>query len=125
MGLPLRLPPVQPRSRLAHESAKWAESQNRLEEYIIALFRAFFQFGQDIGKKEVLCQLAIDLGLDPAGLATSLEEGKYTTRVLADQAEAKRIGVNAVPAYVVHDRIVATGVQTVKALTELLRALPG
>ena len=54
IGLPMTKPPIQPRSRLAHEAAKWSGSKGRLAEYNLALFRAFFQFGRDIGDSLVL-----------------------------------------------------------------------
>ncbi len=43
MGIPMKLPPVQPRSRLAHEAAQWAREQGRFDDYNAAVFRAFFE----------------------------------------------------------------------------------
>jgi predicted DsbA family dithiol-disulfide isomerase len=64
MGMPLRLPPLQPRYRLAHEAAKWASSQGRFREHNIGVFQAFFERGDDIGQPDVLGRLAADIGLD-------------------------------------------------------------
>jgi len=124
MNMPLTLPPVQPRSRLAHEAAKWAGSHDRLTEYNIALFRAFFRDGLDIGHEKVLLQLAVDLGLDPDGLSNVLGRNVYTDAVIADEEEAKQIGVRAVPAFVVGGRVLAAGVQTVDRLQSLLSMKP-
>ncbi len=119
MGMPLRLPPVQPRSRLAHEAAKWASSQGRFGEYNIAIFRAFFEHGDDIG------QLAADIGLDSQALRSSLDNGEFTDQVLADEDEAQKIGVRAVPAFAINSRILASGVQTAASLQELIRRVSG
>ena len=125
MGMPLRLPPVQPRSRLAHEAAKWASSQGRFGEYNIAIFRAFFEHGDDIGQPDVLGRLATDIGLDSQALRASLDNGEFTGQVLADEDEAQKIGVRAVPAFAAKSRILASGVQTAASLQELIRRVPG
>ena len=125
MVMPLRLPPVQPRSRLAHEAAKWASSQSRFEEYNIAIFRTFFEHGDDIGQPDVLVRLAADIGLDSQALRASLDNGEFTGQVLADEDEAQKIGVRAVPAFAANSRILASGVQTAANLQELIRRVPG
>ncbi len=122
--MPLQRPTVQPRSRLAHEAAKWAGRQKRFDEYNLALFQAFFQHGLDIGKQGILKQLAEELDLDPSGLLTSLANETFTPEVLADQEEARQIGVSAVPAFALDGRVIATGVQTVDTLKNLLNLRP-
>ena len=121
MGMPLRLPPVQPRSRLGHEAAKWASSQGRFEQYNLAIFRAFFEHGDDIGQPDVLVRLAADIGLDSQALRASLDNGEFTGQVLADEDKAQKIGVRAVPSFAANSRILASGVQTAANLQELIR----
>ena len=116
----MKRPPVQPRSRLAHEAAKWADKQCCLEEYNIALFRAFFEHGKDIGNIEILKGLASDLKLDAKSLHTALKNGDYTAMVLADGDKARQVGVRAVPAFVANGKVIAAGVQSAGRLHELL-----
>jgi len=118
MNMPLKKPPVQPRSRLAHEAAKWAGKHGRFEPYNLAIFRAFFEHGKDIGEIEILKQLAVDLKLDAESLQISLKNGDYTAMVLADEHEAGQVGVRAVPAFVVNGKVQAAGVQTAERLHE-------
>jgi len=125
MNMLLKKPTIQPRSRLAHEAAKWAGSQGRSASYTLALFRAFFQFGHDIGDKQVLTNLAADIGLDPAELGRSLDGGLFTGEVVRDEEEARRLGVRAVPSFVSNGRVLASGVQTAARLRELLIKGPG
>ena len=120
MQMPLKRPPIQPRSRLAHEAAKWADKQFRFEEYNLAIFRAFFEQGKDIGDIEVLKGIAADLNLDKESLHISLKNSEFITMVLADENEARHVGVRAVPAFVVNGKVQAAGVQTAKRLYELL-----
>jgi predicted DsbA family dithiol-disulfide isomerase len=118
MNMPMKRPPIQPRSRLAHEAAKWADRQGAFESYNIALFRAFFEHGKDIGNVAILKGLAADLNLDAESLDVSLKNGEFTGMVLADEHKAGKIGVRAVPAFVVNGTVVAAGVQTAKRLRE-------
>ena len=120
MNMPLKKPPIQPRSRLAHEAAKWADKQGRFVEYNLALFRAFFEHGKDIGEIEILKGLAADLKLDAESLHISLKNGDYTAMVLADENEAMQVGVRAVPAFVVNGKVQVAGVQSAERLHELL-----
>lgn len=125
MNMPLKKPSIQPRSRLAHEAAKWAGGHGRLPQYNLALFRAFFEFGLDIGDKQVLMNLAAEMGLEPLSLAQAIESHQFTGEVIGDEEEAKRLGVRAVPSFVSNGRILASGVQTHERLRELLEKRPG
>jgi predicted DsbA family dithiol-disulfide isomerase len=120
LGITMRLPPVQPRSRRAHEAAQWARSQGRFDEYNAAIFRAFFERGEDISDVEVLARLVSDLQLDEAGLRAALERREFEESVLEDEREAERLGVTGVPAFIANGRAMLFGVQPVTALHELI-----
>jgi predicted DsbA family dithiol-disulfide isomerase len=120
MKMDLQRPLIQPHSRLAHEAAKWADAQGHFEPYHLGLFRAFFQQGKDIGDLEVLKGLAADLQLDANSLQVSLQNSEFTAMVLADEDEAGRVGVRAVPAFVINGKLAAAGVQTADRLQELI-----
>jgi predicted DsbA family dithiol-disulfide isomerase len=127
LGVKMRLPPVQPRSRLAHQAAKWAGSINRFDDYNESVFRAFFERGEDISDTEVLVRLAATLGLDREGLRRALDQRDFEEVVMADELEAEELGVRGVPAFVANRRAALSGVQSVAALQALVdrvRALP-
>jgi predicted DsbA family dithiol-disulfide isomerase len=96
-GMRLKLPPVQPRSRLALEAAAFADSHGRFAAMHEALFRAFFEQGRDIGDVEVLCAVGRESGLDPGALRQALQEGRHTAAVLDDERRAQALGVSGVP----------------------------
>lgn len=116
----MRLPPIQPRSRRAHEAAKWAQTQDQFDAYNEAVFRAFFERGEDISNIDVLAQLAHDLELDELSLRTALESKQFEPLVLADEHEAAELGVQAVPAFIANRRFALSGVQPVAALEEMV-----
>lgn len=100
-GMLLRLPPVQPRSRIAHEAAAFARDHRRFTDLNHEVFRAFFEGGKDIGDPIVLEHLAQDAGLDAGKLRDALRGGEYRQTVLEDEAMAQRLGLTGVPASLV------------------------
>jgi predicted DsbA family dithiol-disulfide isomerase len=120
LKMPLKRPPIQPRSRLAHEAVKWASKHGCFEKFHLALFRAFFEHGKNIGDIEILIELAADLKLDASSLETSLNTNEFTAMVIFDEDKAKQIGVRAVPAFVINGKLKAAGVQSAQRLHELL-----
>jgi predicted DsbA family dithiol-disulfide isomerase len=101
LGMTLRLPPVQPRSRRALEAAEYAREEGRFSETHDALFRAFFQDGLDLNDVETLLEIGGSAGLDRVELRRSLDEGRYTEKVVADEELAKHLGVASVPTVLV------------------------
>ncbi|WP_145005841.1 DsbA family oxidoreductase [Pseudomonas oryzihabitans] len=97
-GMTLRLPPVQPRSRLALEAAEFAREHDRFDTFHLAVFQAFFEEGRDIGEQEVLLELARRSGLDGEALRASLVRGDHTEVVLHAEDRAEALGITAVPA---------------------------
>lgn len=116
----MKLPPVQPRSRRAHEAAHWARTQGCFNDYHVAIFRAFFERGEDIGKVEVLVSLASASGLDGEALRASLTRRVYEKCVLTEERDAERYGIRAVPAYVVGGKMMLSGVQPLNRLKNLV-----
>lgn len=121
LGVTMRLPPIQPRSRRAHEAAKWATAQHRFDDFNAALFRAFFERGEDIGSIDVLVKLGGDLALNESDLRAALESKRFEARVIADEREAAELGLHGVPAFVANRRFALSGVQPVDTLKELVK----
>lgn len=101
LGMSLRLPPVQPRSRLALEATEHARGEGRFDAMHEALFQAFFQEGSDLDDTAALLDIGGSAGLDRGELLRALEEGRHTGKVVADEALAKRLGVASVPTVLV------------------------
>ena len=126
-GMELRLPPVQPRSRLALEAAEFARGQGRFDAMHEALFRAFFRDGRDLADIGVLLDVAAAAGLDPQALGTALREGRHTAAVLADEQAAQALGISGVPGMLVHsgDRGTARRISGAQPYEALRRAVDG
>ena len=100
-GLSLKLPPVQPRSRKAHEAAEFARGAGLLDSMNQALFKAFFEEGRDLADPDILLDIGRSVGLDADDLREALASGRCTQQVLEDQQLARQIGISGVPALIV------------------------
>lgn len=102
-GVAIRLPPVQPRSRTALEAAAWADAQGAFDAMHEAIFRAFFEHGQDIGQIPVLLAIAKSVGLQTEALQQALEGHVFQEQVLADEELALNFGISGVPIMLVRN----------------------
>lgn len=106
-------------SRLAQELSKWAETQGKGDEIHDALFRAYFVDVRNIGKADVLAQIAEENGL-PADEATDvLLSRKYKSAVDEDWKRCAAYGVNAVPTFLA-GRYLMVGAQPYEELERLV-----
>jgi predicted DsbA family dithiol-disulfide isomerase len=121
LGMRLSLPPVQPRSRKAHETARWAAEKGRFDDVNEEIFRAFFQRGEDIGNVDILMRIVSELGLDPEELRTALQNSRFEADVKNDEVEAANLGIHGIPAFAADRRLLVTGVQTAESLAELVQ----
>ncbi|MGF9758490.1 DsbA family oxidoreductase [Microvirga sp. 0TCS3.31] len=97
----MKLPPVQPRSRKAHQAAEYAREAGLLDAMNHALFKAFFEDGRDLADLEVLIGIGRSVGLDENGLRDALESSRYEERVLQDEHLARQIGISGIPALII------------------------
>jgi predicted DsbA family dithiol-disulfide isomerase len=128
LGIALRAPALMPRTRKAHEAAKLAEQKGWGRAMRQVLFAAYFGEGRDLGRIDVLVELAAGLGLDATETRVVLDVDTFSGAVDADRALAARIGITAVPALVVGagadaERVI--GAQPYAGLRELLERKAG
>lgn len=88
-------------SRLAQELAKWAESRGKGYEIHDPLFRAYFVEVKNIAKPEVLLDAAAEVGLPRDEALEALKSRSYKEAVDEDWRRCAKLGVNAVPTFLV------------------------
>ena len=91
-------------SRLAQELAAWAESQPGGDQIHLALFKAYFVQGLNIGNIEVLVKTAESIGLSVEAARATLNERSYRAIVDEDWAKSRRYGITGVPTFVAGDQ---------------------
>jgi predicted DsbA family dithiol-disulfide isomerase len=129
LGLEMGNPSPPARTRKAHEAARFAASRGVGRQMREAIYRAHFGGGRDVGRIDVLVALGTALGLDATETKVVLDVDTFTADVEADEAEARRLGIVAVPALVVGSGTAARmllGAQPLHALrTALAQAEDG
>lgn len=97
-GLELRFDRVRPGNTFdAHRLARFAEGRGRGDEAQERLFRAYLTEGEALGERGVLVRLAQELGLDGQEVRALLAGDDLAELVRADEREAARLGIHAVP----------------------------
>ena len=107
-------------SRLAQELGKWAETKGRGDAYHDAAFRGYFVEGKNIGKKDVLVDLAESVGLEKDVAREVLESRTFRAAVDEDWTLSRQWGITAVPTFVMNGAGVV-GAQPYEKLAEFLR----
>ena len=100
-----------PNTFLAHRLIWYGAQHGRQSEIVDALFRGYFEQGADIGSAAVLTGLAESAGLD-AGRFLTTTEGDDD--VQAEEAAGHRLGIRAVPYFVLNNRYGISGAQPVE-----------
>lgn len=95
----------------AHRVIHWAGLEGRQTPMVMALFRAYFQEGRDIGDAAVLADLSAEAGLDRAMIATLLAGDADRAEIAERDAHARARGVQGVPTFVIAGQHVLTGAQ--------------
>lgn len=106
LGVPIVLPEVspQPYTHTAFEGLRYAAEHNAAPAYNTAVFRAFFQQQRDIGRIDVLAEIAADIGMDTNDFKAALIDRRYQQ---AHQRALKHaideVHVRAVPTILIGD----------------------
>jgi predicted DsbA family dithiol-disulfide isomerase len=102
-------PDVVPNSQKALEVTELARDEGLHEAVHSRVLDAYWSEAANIGDEETLLSLVAEAGLDRAGAAEALADGRYRERVLAATREANAIGINAIPAFVLDNRLLLVG----------------
>ena len=96
-GVTLAEPRLVPWTRKAHELALHAREEQRFADVHRALFTTLLLDGKDLGRVDVLLEIATRHGLDLTRAKAVLDVDRHTGAVTDARAEAERLGVRGVP----------------------------
>lgn len=108
-------------SFMAHRFMHLAKEHGRMDAAKEALLSGHFEHGEDIGDIEYLVRTGVVLGLDEAKLREALSGDKYAAEVRADIAEARALGVNGVPFFVLDRKYGISGAQPAEVFGRALQ----
>lgn len=124
-GLPFdveRLPRV-PNTLDAHRLIWLAETFARQDAVVDGLFVAYFVAGRDLGDPAVLIDVGQAAGLLASEVASLLASERGRAEVNAQEASARALGIDGVPAFVLDGRYLFSGAQEPDTIVQMLRTL--
>jgi predicted DsbA family dithiol-disulfide isomerase len=121
-GLEYHLRPdgVTGNTRQAHELVHLARAHGRGDAMMERLFKAYFTENRSVFDPESLVALAVEAGIDAAASQQALEEGTFTAAVAAEGDQARHLGANGVPFFVIDSRYGISGAQPIDAFLDVL-----
>lgn len=107
----------------AHRLIHWAGIEDVQNDMAMALFRAYFEEGRDIGDHEVLADLADSLSMDGAMILRLLQSEADREDIANRDKQFRAMGITGVPTFIVADQHAVPGCQPadlwIKVIDEL------
>ncbi|MDO9629390.1 MAG: DsbA family oxidoreductase [Acholeplasmataceae bacterium] len=107
----------------AHQIAKWANQFGKEDEVTNRFMKAYFTEGRNLADHQVLASLASEVGLNEKEALEILKENKYKNQVKAEQTEARQIGVQGVPFFVLNRKYGISGAQQKEYFVQALNQI--
>ena len=95
----------------AHRVIQLAKKYNLTDELEERYFKAYFTDGELMSDHVTLIRLATEAGLPQEEVIQVLETGQYSQEVINDRAEARQLGANGVPFFVMDRKYAVSGAQ--------------
>jgi len=106
----------------ALQAAEFVREHGDFDAFHHAVFTAYWAEGKDIGKIDVLKEIATSVGVDAEAMAAAVEDGRYLEQVMADYELAQRIGLSGVPAFILGNRAIV-GAQPYEVFEQVMTML--
>ena len=107
----------------AHRLIHWAGIEGRQNSIIDRLFKAYFQEGRDISEHSVLTRIASAAGMDQDVVRNLLKSDADKEDIKARDTDARKRGIQGVPAFVVANEYVIQGAQTIDIWDNIIKEI--
>lgn len=104
----------------AHRVFQYAKEQGLGNEFFSRFYKAHFVEGENLGDQETIIRLAKEIGLDEVQVQKILADNDYEDVVNQDIEEARTVGVQGVPFFVVNNKYAVSGAQPPEAFQQML-----
>jgi predicted DsbA family dithiol-disulfide isomerase len=107
----------------AHRLIHWAGIEGKQNIIVDRLFKSYFQEGRDISEKSVLTRIANAAGMDQEVIRRLLESDADIDDIKARDTDARKKGIQGVPAFVVANEYVVQGAQTTDVWNNIIKEI--
>jgi len=104
----------------AHRIAKYAETKGKGLEISEKLLHAYFNENKQMSDHKVLTDIAIEIGLNKLEVENILKKKKFAADVRNDERESDRLGIQAVPFFLINGKYSISGVQSSKVFKKAI-----
>lgn len=105
LGIPVNPPPKTTDPTLAGAGSLLAEREGLLRPYIVEVMRHEWAYGKDIGREDLLVDIAADVGLDREAFRAAIHDPDKQAQMQRNWAEADEKGAVGVPTFIIGDEI--------------------
>lgn len=102
-GIQIKLPGFATNSRLALEASEFSKTKEKFLDCHTAIYEAYLVHGRNIGDKQVILELAEDVGLDKNELDECLIKRSMFDKIENNKREAEDRLILGVPTFVFGD----------------------
>jgi len=107
-------------SRSALMASEYAGDQGCYDAFHQNMFHAYFTKGLDIGKPDVIADVAKQSGLDEKETLSAVRDGRYVSRLNDARKEGEFLGLKGIPLFIIDNKYQITGAQPIETFRELL-----
>ncbi len=107
----------------AHRLMKWAETQGKDAGLAELLMHSYFVDSKNVSNVEVLLEAAEAVGLPKDEATSVLASEQFNEEVEMDIMEARQIGVQGVPFFVINRKYAISGAQPLDAFVDSIREI--
>jgi predicted DsbA family dithiol-disulfide isomerase len=104
----------------AHRFLHFAKTHGLMSQAKEALLSGHFEKGRDIGDIDYLAEVGREIGLDSDEVRRVLATDEYSEEVRSDISEARSLGANGVPFFVIDRKYGISGAQPADVFTQAL-----
>lgn len=98
-------------TRLAHLGGFYALENGKYDEYARAVFKAYFEDGLNLYNREVLSEIAENIGLNPAKMLDAIDSKKYDENLKEARNLAIEYGIQSVPTFIINNKYKISGIR--------------
>ena len=108
-----------PNTLRAHRLVRLAQERGKGNQMIEALFQAYFVRGENIGDRTILLNIAMPMGFTEEEVQQHIDSAEGLEAVQAEDALARRHGINGVPCYIFNSKFALAGAHEPEVLFQL------
>ncbi|MEG6615430.1 DsbA family protein [Peptococcaceae bacterium 1198_IL3148] len=123
-GVAFKKMEVNSNTRLALEASEFAREYGKFVEFHDAVFKAYFEAGQDIGKLETVLACGQQVGLDVNLLKQALQQKKYAPVIDNNRALGAQHKVAGLPTFIFENGKKIVGAQNYDTFVRAIKESP-